>query len=183
MKTALFLVVVLLLACSPQRPLPVYGQIPGFTLTAETGHAFESRTLDGRVWVADFIYTTCTGPCPRMTSLMRQLQTLTANLPQVRLVSMTVDPQRDTPEVLAAYARRNHAQPERWRFLTGGAEALHHLKREAFKLGSVDGSLNHSTRLVLVDGRGRIRGYYGTDEDSPIQRLLTDIKRLLQEPS
>ena len=171
----------ILAACRPQPPLPVYGQIPPFQLTAESGEPMDSRALAGRVWVADFIFTTCTGPCPRMSTLMRQVQSATASLPGVRLVSFTVDPERDTPPVLAAYARRYQAKPERWNFLTGPRETLHHLKREAFKLGDVDGSLNHSTRLVLIDGRGRIRGYYGTDEDSPVWRLSTDVKRIVKE--
>jgi len=178
------LLLCVLAGCAARRePLPVYGQAPDFELVAETGQPFHGRSLAGRIWVADFIFTTCTGPCPRMSSLMRQVQAGSAGLPNVRLVSFTVDPQRDTPEVLSAYAKRYSAQPGRWHFLTGNAETLHHLKREVFKLGSVDGSLNHSTRLVLVDARGRVRGYYGTDEDSPVRRLLTDIRRVLAESS
>jgi protein SCO1/2 len=171
----------LLAACAPRPPLPAYGQIPNFELTSESGQPLRRASLDGKVWVADFIYTTCTGPCPRMSTLMRQVQTLSGNLPQVQLISFTVDPERDTPEVLAAYAKRYHADSSRWRFLTGSRDTLHMLSREAFKLGNVDGTLNHSTRLVLIDARGRIRGYYGTDEDDPVQRLLEDTKRLLRE--
>jgi cytochrome oxidase Cu insertion factor (SCO1/SenC/PrrC family) len=96
----------------------------------------------------------------------------------VALISFTVDPERDTPEVLAAYSRRFGAQPERWRFLTGKREALHALSRDAFKLGNVDGSMDHSTRLVLVDGAGRVRGYYSTQEESPVDLLAADVGRL-----
>jgi protein SCO1/2 len=168
-------------ACSRLEPLPVYGQVPPFELTGEDGRTFASHSLNGQVWVADFIFTTCSGPCPRMSTLMRQVQNSVASMPGVQLVSFTVDPARDTPEVLAAYAKRYNAQAGRWHFLTGPQATLHGLKREAFKLGSVDGSLNHSTRLVLIDPRGRVRGYYGTEEESPVRRLVVDIQRVRKE--
>lgn len=175
MRHPAFIALIVLAGCARQEPLPVYGTVPPFELTAETGDRFDSRSLDGQVWVADFIFTTCTGPCPRMSTMMRQVQSAA---PGAKLLSFTVDPEHDTPAVLSEYAKRYKAEPGRWTFLTGSREALHHLKREVFKLGSVDGSLNHSTRLLLVDGRGQIRGYYGTDEDSPVRRLSTDIKRI-----
>jgi protein SCO1/2 len=166
-----------------QPPLPIYGQIAGFELTDETAKPFDRKSLDGKIWVADFIFTTCTGPCPRMSSLMRQVQQTTSGMPEVKLVSFTVDPEHDTPAALAEYAARYHAQPERWHFLTGSREALDALMRDAFKLGNVDGQLVHSTRLVLLDRKARIRGYYGTSEDSPVTQLVRDIKRVLAEPS
>lgn len=183
MRTVVFAALLVLCGCIRKGPpLPVYGQVPAFELTAETGRAFSSRTLDGRIWVADLIYTTCPGPCPRMSSLMRQVQQLTASIPDVRLVSFTVDPEHDTPAILAQYAARYHAQPERWFFLTGSRTALNHLAFDAFKLSSVDGSLNHSTRLALVDRQSRIRGYYSaSDEDDPVRNLTLDIKRLSEE--
>ena len=184
MKFLAIAAVFVLSGCAPkQPPLPVYGQIPAFELTAETGQPFDRKSLDGKVWVADFIFTTCTGPCPRISSLMREAQQATSAIPEVRLVSFTVDPERDTPAVLAQYAARYHAQPERWHFLTGPRDALDHLTRDAFKLGNVDGSLVHSTRLVLLDRQSRIRGYYGTSEDDPVVQLVRDIKRVLGEKS
>src|SRR5690348_5613607 len=95
----------LLSACAGNRqPLPIYGQVPPFELTAETGQPFTSKSLEGKVWVADLIYTTCPGPCPRMSALMRQVQQASSSLPGVQLVSFTVDPEHDTPAVLAKYA-------------------------------------------------------------------------------
>jgi protein SCO1/2 len=94
-----------------------------------------------------------------------------------------VDPERDTPPVLAEYATRYRAQPGRWYFLTGDRTTLDALDRRAFMLGNVDGSLQHSTRFVLVDRQGRIRGYYGTSEDDPTARLIVDIRQLANEPS
>jgi protein SCO1 len=164
-------------------PLPIYGEVPGFELTAENGQPFNKKLLDGKVWVADLIYTTCPGPCPRMSSLMRQVQQASSAMPDVQLVSFTVDPEHDTPAVLAEYATRYHAQPNRWHFLTGPREALNHLARDAFKLNSVDSGLNHSTRLVLLDSHSRIRGYYGTSEDNPLTQLVRDIKRVRGEKS
>jgi protein SCO1/2 len=184
MKFLAIAAVLVFSGCAPkQPPLPVYGQVPAFELTAETGQPFDRKSLDGKVWVADFIFTTCTGPCPRISSLMREAQQATSAIPEVRLVSFTVDPERDTPAALAQYAARYHAQPERWHFLTGPRDALDHLTRDAFKLGNVDGSLVHSTRLVLLDRQSRIRGYYGTSEDDPVVQLVRDIKRVLGEKS
>src|SRR6266699_328853 len=180
---ALFIAALVVLAgcVAQQPPLPVYGQVPHFELTAETGQPFDGKSLDGKVWVADFIFTTCTGPCPRMSSLMRQVQQ--AAIPGVHLVSFSVDPEHDTPAALSAYAARYHAQPERWHFLTGQREALDHLARDAFKLSNVDGSLVHSTRLVLVDRQSRIRRYYTTSDDDPAAQVVRDIKRVLAERS
>jgi protein SCO1/2 len=183
MKAACALALAACVSCSGPPPLAVLGSIPDFTLTDQNGKAFASRSLDGRIWVADFIYSTCTGPCPRMSSLMRQVQAAVSSYGDVRLVSFTVDPERDTAPVLAQYAERYHAQAGRWSFLTGERETLHRLKREAFKLGDVDGSLNHSTRLVLVDRRGRVRGYYGTGDESPVVEIVRGIRQLQKERS
>lgn len=177
-------VALLLLAAGCSRPpaLPVLGQIPGFTLTAHTGEPFRLAQLEGKIWVADFIYSTCPGPCPRMSALMRQVQQAGAEFGEsLKLVSFTVDPANDTAPVLAAYAQRYHAREGHWFFLTGEREVLHGLKREAFKLGDVDGSLNHSTRMVLIDGRGQVRGYYGTTGDSPVTAIVRAIRQLRKE--
>jgi protein SCO1/2 len=173
----------LLAGCSkPAAPLTVLGEIPQFTLTAETGQTFDSHSLDGHIWVADFIYTTCDGPCPMMSATMRRLQDQAASeFPDVRFVSFTVDPKRDTPPVLAEYAKRYKRDPNRWFFLTGEQSALHDLSLKSFKLQSIDGSMTHSTRFVLVDAQRRIRGYYVTGEDGVLPRLIGDIRRLERE--
>jgi protein SCO1/2 len=181
MKHALLAVPALFLAgCAREQPLPVYGQVPRFTLTSQTGRQFDSSALAGKVWVADFIFTTCPGPCPRMSSQMHAIANEVRQLPNVRFVSFTVDPDHDTPEVLAAYAKNFHAD-DRWYFLTGAQPALHHLDRDVFKLGNVDGSLGHSTRFVLVDQQGRIRGYYETSEADAMKPLLAGIRKLAGE--
>jgi len=163
------------------EPLPVLGEIPPFVLTSEANQPFGREALDGKVWVADFIFTSCSGPCPRLSSLMRNVQQSITGIPEVQLVSFTVDPKRDTPAALAEYAARYHAHPERWHFLTGSPETLNRLTLTDFKLGSVDGSMIHSTRFVLLDRRSRIRGYYGTTDEDPVKQLVRDIKRVLAE--
>jgi len=179
MRALILCALVALVSCARRDPLPDLGKVDAFRLTAADGQPFDSATLDGNIWVADFIFTNCPGPCPRMSQLMSRLQQLS---PDAKLVSITVDPQRDTPEVLAKYAKQYQAVEGRWHFLTGDIKDIHNLSRDVFKLGDVDGSLNHSTRFVLVDRKGHIRGYYATQEDAPLRRLSDDIKRLSEEP-
>jgi protein SCO1/2 len=182
-KPAVALAGLWLAACSAGPPLPVLGQVPQFQLTSEDGRPFDSRTLAGKVWVADFIYTSCPGPCPMMSSRMRQVQTATADLPDVRLVSFTVDPAHDTPPVLAEYSRHFLAQPGRWFFLTGEQSRLNDLGLNAFHLNAVDGKFDHSTRFALVDRAGRIRGYYSFGDDDFPKRLIADTRRVERERS
>jgi len=185
LRLKLFLIIAGLSAagCARRAPLPVFGQIPDFQLISQTGEPFDRKSLNGKIWVADFIYTHCPGPCPRMSAQMRRVQAAVAELPDVRLVSFSVDPEHDTPPVLAQYAVRYQAQPGRWFFLTGDRNTLDSLDRHAFMLGNVDASLEHSTRFVLVDGQGKIRGYYGTDQDDPTAHLIADIRRLARDNS
>lgn len=173
-------VAVLLAGCSSKPALPVYYDVPSFALIDQTGAAFSSAQLHGRVWVADFFFTNCPGPCPRMSSQMHQVQTALAGT-DARMVSMTIDPERDTPPVLTEYARHFEAQPGVWFFLTGSRDALNHLDHDVFKLGVIDGSLDHSTRFVLVDRHSRIRGFYLTSEVDAIPRLIVDARALLAE--
>ena len=185
----LFTVTAAFLACSQPEPLPEYGQTPAFDLTERSGRSVSSEELAGKVWVADFIFTTCAGPCPLMSTHMAALQRATEGL-DVELVSFTVDPERDTPEVLAEYAKRYKADPERWLFLTGAKQALYDMIQTGFLLAVDDGSLTeggkpgpgiitHSTKFVLVDQQGRIRGYYSGDSANVVEEIVPDIQRLL----
>ena len=171
-----------LAGCSGKPPLPSFGVVPDFTLTDQTGAAFQSASkLGKKIWIADFIFTNCPGPCPRMSSQMHQVQAALDGNDDVRFVSFTVDPARDTPPVLAAYAQHFEADPGKWYFLTGAEADLNRMSRGVFMLGNVDGSLQHSTRFALIDGSGRIRGYYLTSEADAIPTLIADTKRLLKE--
>jgi protein SCO1 len=183
---AVLALVVACTACRQQTAsLEVLGDVPRFDLISQDGQPFHSQTLAGKIWVADFIYTTCPGPCPRMTSQMREVQDAVVKVPaissNVRLVSFTVDPAQDTPTVLAAYAKLHGASPATWYFLTGPVPALQTLDRDAFKLGNIDGTMQHSTRFALVDRQGRIRGYYDTSESSAIPKVISDIYALARE--
>jgi protein SCO1/2 len=183
MKLSAVVVLLCALAACSRRAvtLETFGDIPQFDLIAQNGQPFHSQVLAGKIWVADFIYTTCPGPCPRMTSQMREVQDAVMKVSGVRLVSFTVDPANDTTPVLAAYAKMHGASPAMWYFLTGPMATLQMLDRDAFKLGDLDGTLQHSTRFVLVDRQGRIRGYYDTSEPSAIRKVISDIDALARE--
>jgi cytochrome oxidase Cu insertion factor (SCO1/SenC/PrrC family) len=113
----------------------VYGRVPDFSLVERSGRRVEASNLQGKVWIADFIYTHCTDTCPLQSAQMARLQKEYADVPDLRLVSITVDPARDTPQVLAWYAARFGADPARWLFLTGEKAAIFRLAREGFRLG------------------------------------------------
>jgi protein SCO1/2 len=163
--------------------LPSYGVVPDFALTDQSNQPFLSaNTLRGKVWIADFIFTNCAGPCPRMSAQMRKVDdALRPHISDLRLVSFTVDPARDTPEVLAKYAEHYQAEPGVWFFLTGPRPTLHNLARNVFLLGDVNGDLEHSTRFVLIDRQSRVRGYYLTSDDDAIPKLIADAKRVAKD--
>ena len=177
-----FPIVCVLLAGCAQRPLPDLGDIPAFQLTDQLGRTFSSATLGGHVWVADFVFTNCEGPCPRMSSHMSSLQSKTDAA--VKLISFTVDPARDTPQVLGEYAKKFNNDSGRWLLLTGDVVTLNMLDQDAFKLGSIGGdSIEHSTRFALVDKNGHIRGYYGISDGDPVNKIAKDAARLEKESS
>jgi len=180
MKLYLFPALLLLLA-GCQKPLQTFGDVPRFQLIDQRGQAFDSSTLNGHVWVADFVFTNCEASCPRMSTKMKALQQATDA--SVKLISFSVDPDRDTPAALADYAHRYGAEPERWTFLTGSKETLNAIDQDAFKLGSIGTDIEHSTRFALVDRKGRIRGYYGIAEGNPVDKIAHDAERLEKEPA
>jgi protein SCO1/2 len=168
-----------------QRAISYYGSVPHFQLVNQQGQPFGSAQLAGKIWIADFIYTTCPGPCPIITTRMSELQKPLENT-DVHLVSFSVDPEKDTPEVLQKYAEKMQADPKRWDFLSGAKSVIYRLCREGFKLAVSDGSEQqgipvHSTRMILVDRRGQIRGYYDAMEADAITKLLADTNHLLRE--
>ncbi len=182
MKRAILLVV-LFTSCVRKTELPVMNNVPEFTFIERSSREVKSQELAGKVWIADFVFTSCGGFCPLMTEKMRKLQDMLPT--QIHLVSFSVDPQRDTPDVLAAYAKKYGADPNRWWFLTGNKEALYRLSKDGFKLAIDDTAgtevepITHSVRFALVDQQGRIRGYYSMDEEPELDRLVRDAKSLL----
>jgi protein SCO1/2 len=171
---------------------PVLGEVPAFTLVDHHGEALRREDLAGHPWIADFIFTRCTLSCPLMTARMKDFD---RRLPaegarRVRLVSFTVDPVYDTPEVLAEYAQRVGAS-ERWLFVTGERPEVLSLARDGFHL-AVDPEpppgvapeaepIIHSTRLVLVDSRGLVRGYYDALHRTDLDQLNRELAALLRE--
>ena len=115
------------------RTLSSYGTLPSFELVNQDGQPFGSAQLAGKIWIADFIFTSCPGPCPIISSRMSELQKPLEKT-DIHLVSFTVDPEKDTPEVLRAYAEKLNAQPGALGFLTGARPAIYALARDGFKL-------------------------------------------------
>ena len=167
------------------RTVGSYGSVPNFELTNQDGRAFGTKDIRGKVWIADFIYTTCPGPCPMISTRMSELEKPLKNT-DVQLVSFSVDPEKDTPQVLHGYAENLHADARRWNFLTGDRRSIYALIRDGFKLGVSDGAEEagqpvHSSRVALIDRRGAIRGYYDATEADAVTKLLADTNHLLRE--
>jgi protein SCO1 len=177
--TPVLIALLLIAGCAKEQPLPVLGEIPQFELLNQTGQKFNRTSLDGHVWVADFIYTNCEGPCPRMSSRMHAIQKATTA--GVKLVSFSVDPARDTPQALEEYGKKFAADEARWTFLTGDPAVLDALDHDAFKLGNLGVAMDHSTRFVLVDKKGHVRGYYSLGESDGVAHLAKDAARLEAE--
>ncbi len=188
-----------------------YGEVPDFRLTERSGRTVTRAELLGKVWVASFIYTQCTETCPLQTARLARLQTEFAGEAGLRLVSITVDPERDTVPALSSYAEKYGADPRRWLFLTGDKAAIYRLAKEGFRLGVVDpgdpapartsslfrflspppawathgskGLIMHSSRLVLVDRQATIRAYHLPDDEPSLDRLRRNVRAVLQERS
>lgn len=166
----------------------LYGHVPPFSLVGADGERVTQDDLAGRFWIADFIFTRCTGVCPTLTARMASLSRQLADAPDIRLVTFSVDPDYDTPEVLRIYPARG--SDERWMFLTGRTEEIYRLVGDGFRLnvaaggppGAGSGELvTHSDRFVIVDPDLNIRGYYhGTDEEE-VGRLAADLRALMRE--
>src|SRR3954470_18405183 len=168
-----------------QRTVSSYGTVPAFQFTNQNGQPFGSAQLEDKIWIADFVYSTCPGPCPMISDRMSELQK-PLEKSDVHLISFSVDPEKDTPAVLRSYAEKLQAQSGRWDFLTGPKSAIYKLSHDGFKLGVSDGSDGqglpvHSTRMILVDRHGQIRGYYDATEPDAITKLVADTNHLLRE--
>lgn len=189
--------------------LEVYGEVPDFALTERSERRVTRGDLLGKVWIANFIYTQCTETCPIQSAQVARLQAEFAGKEDLWFVSITVDPERDTPQILARYAERYGADPVRWLFLTGEKRAIYHLAKDGFRLGVVDpddppktggvfgwlaprpalathgskGLIIHSSRFVLVDRQARIRAYHLPNDEQSLERLRRNVRILLREGS
>jgi protein SCO1 len=161
-------------------PLPVLYSLPSFSLIDERGVAFGTAQLRGKPYVADFIYTACRDSCPMLTARMGELQEqLQADPGAIRLISFTVDPQRDSPAVLADYGRRANARFVQWTFLTGPVDQVAALVKDGFRVSMEQDTardLTHDNHFVLVDAKGQVRGYY-----PPTAEGLAQIRSALKE--
>ena len=161
--------------------LPIIGKIPAFSFIDSQGDEMTRRELDGKVWVANFIFTTCTMACPVMTGNMNIIHKEFRNNNDVRIVSISVYPEYDTPEVLSEFASRYNANTDRWHFLTGPEEDVKKLIKNGFKMGDYEDIIFHSERFALVDKKGQIRGYYSGMQTDDMKNLKKDINILLAE--
>ena len=173
-------------ADSPQT----FAEVAPFELVERSGKSVKREDLLGRPWVASFVFTRCTGPCPRVVGTLRKLQgRLKAGGP--RIVTVSVDPEWDTPEVLRKYAAEVGADPARWLFLTGSEPAIHAWIRDSFKSGverAAPGTappgeaVSHRTQLAAVDKKGRVRGFYAGESGADLDLLVSRLEYLAGEP-
>ena len=164
----------------------VFQTIPDFRLTSQQGETVTLKNLENKVFVANFIFTSCKGVCKKMSTQMTRVQQAFVNKPAVKILSFSVDPARDSVAALQRYAARYGARENQWLFLTGPKEEIYKLAIEGFKLPvmeapSVIPDFIHSEKFILVDAQKHVRGIYdGTSEDE-VDRLITEIKILLEE--
>ncbi|YCM45240.1 FG-GAP-like repeat-containing protein [Verrucomicrobiaceae bacterium 227] len=171
----------------PSETLAVLSSLPDFSLTDQSGQAYGSKELLGRVWIADFIFTRCPSSCPMQTAEKAKLQAQFGDHEDLKLVTFSVDPEHDTPAVLAAYGARHGAEFEQWKFLTGKRGDLWNLSANGFKLEVAEDAMNstmpilHSSDFALVDRKGRIRGIYDGLSGEGRGLLVADLQKLLGE--
>ena len=180
-----FIIIIALIAVmqpdGAEEQLPIIGKIPAFDLVDQNSKQFTLKNLEGNVWLADFIFTTCSGPCPIMTERMGMVQHDLLETEKLKFVSFTVNPDYDTPEVLKKYAQRFDADVGSWSFVTGKYEQIQELIVEGFKMGDVEEIVFHSTRFALVDHEGNLRGYYSGTEPAEHEILTRDIQSLIND--
>ena len=180
-----FIIIIALIAVmqpdGAEEQLPIIGKIPAFDLVDQNSKQFTLENLEGNVWLADFIFTTCSGPCPIMTERMGMVQHDLLETEKLKFVSFTVNPDYDTPEVLKKYAQRFDADVGSWSFVTGKYEQIQELIVEGFKMGDVEEIVFHSTRFALVDHEGNLRGYYSGTEPAEHDILTRDIHALIND--
>jgi protein SCO1/2 len=175
---------------SALEPLPKLGQVPSFELVDQTGRAFGTEQLEGKVWIANFIFTRCPTVCPVFSQKMKKVQKRTRNLGlSVMLVSFSVDPEWDTSARLAEYATKFSANPNKWKFLTGTPESVRLTVREGLKIAMENEGMTgdvpdiiHGTHFVLIDRFGQIRGYFDSDDAEAIDRMVLYAGELINHP-
>ena len=170
----------------PQRSLPVLGRVADFALVDQSRSPVTRAAFDGEPWIANFAFTRCASVCPRLMQRMRAIQRLAQkNATALRLVTFSVDPVHDDPEVLKGYAEAHGADFSNWEFLTGSEASIERIAR-SFAVAAdgetdptkPDFGILHSGHLILVDGSGRIRGYYPSSEEGVAEKIIADLDRI-----
>lgn len=189
-----------------QRVLPIYGEreldeviidgkvtydtayhkVPNFRYLNQDSVWIDQTKVEGRVFVADFFFTTCPSICPKMTSQLKRLQILTNDIPEIHFLSFSIDPEKDQPETLRRYIEEYGVSKTNWDFLTGDEEETHELGVKGFLVHAesdedAPGGFAHSPSFVLVDREGLIRGIYDGTSTADVDRLNQDIRKLLNE--
>ena len=170
--------------------IPTYGYVSDFTFQDQNGKEVKNSDFHGQVWIADFVFTRCQGMCPMLNGRMALFQDELAPS-GIKLVSFSVDPEHDTPKILSEYAKRFKAKEGAWFFLTGKKQVIWDFIEEGFQLGVAEPTpedlasgaepVMHSSRFVLIDRRGLIRGYYDSSEPEKIAQLKEDALKLVSE--
>jgi len=178
--------VLIAIACHHESDLPKLFRLPDAQLVSEANKPVRMIDMHGNVVVYDFIFTHCAGTCPMMTATMQKLTKKIAKNAPVRFVSISVDPIRDTPEVLRGYAMYARNDP-RWMFLTGDRKTIVDLSVKGFKLaagdatGEANESVLHSVKFAIADKKGVIREYYSATNDDAVEHVAGTVNELLRE--
>ena len=177
----------LFLSCSePEKPLDLspIGTLANFDLLDQNGNAFTKESMVGHIWVVDFFFTRCPSICPLLTESMERVAKRWKSEKEIRFLSITVDAEYDQPQILKAFADERGLPQDRWTFLTGTPDAIRTLCEESFLLAlgnamKSNGDISHSSRFVLVDEQGQVRGYFDGLDETDAPRLDQALQTLL----
>jgi protein SCO1/2 len=170
--------IVINLANKSREDLPILGEVPAFTFVERSGVSFGDENMKGKINIVNFFFTTCKGPCPIMNARVAELYKKYSTTNEVRFVSISVDPKRDSLAVLRQYADEFGVTDDRWLFLRGELDDVHRVSEEGFMLAG-DLPTIHSTKLVLVDKDLKIRGYYDSFDEESLKLLTIHVRELL----
>lgn len=160
--------------------IAVLKEVPPFEFTERDGTSFGKQEMMGKINIVNFFFTSCQGPCPFMNSKVAELYKKYSTTDKVQFISISVDPQRDSLNVLKKYAQKFGAVDRRWLFLRGDLKQVQELTEKGFLLGGELPNL-HSTKLVLVDQAGFIRGYYSCYDEESLKLLTVHVRELLRK--
>ena len=163
-----------------------YHTIADFSFTNQNGETITQKDYEGKIYVADFFFTTCATICPKMTINLEEIQAAFAKNPKVKLLSHTVFPETDSVPVLKAYAKKHHVDDTQWNLVTGDKKEIYAIARKSYlavKMGKPEElyDMVHTENFVLVDTKKRVRGFYDGTNKEDMKRLIEDITFLINE--